>query len=305
MEDAGALVDQGLHPDAAPDAAMDAGDAASADAASDAAGDATTDVPLSDASADADAPVCATGYTGADCMDCASGYQDNDSDGVCTPACGSAGVCEATLGCDDSSGSAMCMACPLVPGARLAWTLDIPSRPNWNALGEIAYASDNRSSLASFAWTRVGYCMQLDSNATYVEMDDYTGGMLARVTLPMDWVYQQGVTNLSVRSTLSTVPDANYVDTGVIEMYSECYSEGADGIFNSEDEVGPSAHCYGAFQVHNDGATVIAWNGWSYVSGDSSVGMGNNTITPARQDWTDMYNVGIYSTRKLSAYVIP
>ncbi|MBK8172623.1 MAG: hypothetical protein IPK60_20110 [Sandaracinaceae bacterium] len=266
------------------------------------------DAPPPDASDGAlgiDAGPCPTGYSGPGCAACAAGYQDKDMDDVCTPACGSPGVCDATLGCDDSSGSPMCAACPLAPGAELAWTIDLPTRPNWNMLSEIVYASDNRASLASFAWTRIGYCLVLDSNAAYVEMDDYTASTLAHVALPMDWIYDQHVANLTVASTLESVTDATRVATGTIEMWSDCYATGADGLFDADDEVGASAHCYGSFQVHNAGNTVIAWNGWSYVTGDSSVGIGNDTTSTTGTDWTNVYNASVYVTRQLSAYLVP
>lgn len=64
--------------------------------------------------------VCETGYaddpaqTGNDCLACATGYQDNDGDGVCTKDCATAlssGLVCGALGCDDASGVAACN-CP-------------------------------------------------------------------------------------------------------------------------------------------------------------------------------------------------
>ena len=53
--------------------------------------------------------VCDAGYAGADCSLCASGYQDNDGDGVCTLNCATAGLnCGANGVCIDASGTALC-----------------------------------------------------------------------------------------------------------------------------------------------------------------------------------------------------
>ena len=61
--------------------------------------------------------VCDEGYaddataTGADCLACAAGYQDNDADGECTKNCASVvaeGLDCGTLGCDDTTGLALC-----------------------------------------------------------------------------------------------------------------------------------------------------------------------------------------------------
>lgn len=55
---------------------------------------------------------CNTGYAGAACGACASGYQDNDVNGTCTPTCATASLsCANSTTCSDSSGAARC-ACP-------------------------------------------------------------------------------------------------------------------------------------------------------------------------------------------------
>ena len=53
--------------------------------------------------------LCTAGYSGATCSACASGYQDNDNNGSCTPNCASASLaCGANGDCDDSTGNAFC-----------------------------------------------------------------------------------------------------------------------------------------------------------------------------------------------------
>jgi hypothetical protein len=52
---------------------------------------------------------CDAQYTGADCSQCADGYQDNDGNGECLPTCQTAGyTCSGRGTCDDSSGQAVC-----------------------------------------------------------------------------------------------------------------------------------------------------------------------------------------------------
>ena len=52
---------------------------------------------------------CDNAYTGELCDQCAEGYQDNDSDGSCKPACGEEStLCGDHGECDDASGSQVC-----------------------------------------------------------------------------------------------------------------------------------------------------------------------------------------------------
>jgi hypothetical protein len=53
--------------------------------------------------------VCYTGYAGADCLDCESGYQDNDLNGTCLKSCAVASLeCGEHGECDDETGLAIC-----------------------------------------------------------------------------------------------------------------------------------------------------------------------------------------------------
>ncbi len=52
---------------------------------------------------------CDVGYSGAECDNCAVGYQDNDGDGSCLPDCVTSGLdCGLHGACDDSGGEAVC-----------------------------------------------------------------------------------------------------------------------------------------------------------------------------------------------------
>lgn len=50
---------------------------------------------------------CDSGYTGSDCSGCDAGFQDQDNDGTCAPAC-DVNTCTGHGACDDSSGTATC-----------------------------------------------------------------------------------------------------------------------------------------------------------------------------------------------------
>lgn len=249
---------------------------------------------------------CTDEYTGPACEFCASGYQDRDGDGLCNPACGSPGVCTGMPGCDDRTGTAVCDVCPLTSGATLAWQINAPTRAFWDTPAAVVYAADNRSSLGSFPWTRVAYCLLLDTNYVYVEMDDYTSHTLSRVDVPTDWIYDQPVASLTVRSNVAAAPVATAVSTGYIEMWSNCYSTSPNSVYDYDDSPNGATDCYGSFQVHNGTTTALAWNGFGLSAGTWSFGIGNQTASPSvGADWTSAANAGSYSVRRVTAYLVP
>jgi hypothetical protein len=65
---------------------------------------------VSDGITSADHCECRPGYAGLTCQACATGYQDNDNNGICTVSC-SLTTCTGLLTCADSTGTARC-SCP-------------------------------------------------------------------------------------------------------------------------------------------------------------------------------------------------
>lgn len=54
--------------------------------------------------------VCAATWAGADCQECAEGYQDNDHNDICKPTCAKLGyTCSDHGSCSDASGTAVCI----------------------------------------------------------------------------------------------------------------------------------------------------------------------------------------------------
>jgi len=72
---------------------------------------------------------CATGYTGARCNGCASGYQDNDGNTTCTPNCATAGLtCNNAGTCSDATGTALCTCLTEFTGPTCAQCKAIPAK---------------------------------------------------------------------------------------------------------------------------------------------------------------------------------
>ena len=64
---------------------------------------------------------CDEGYAGVFCADCAEGYQDNDGDQICTPACAQGEpTCSGHGSCNDESGVPICECDPAYTGTDCA-----------------------------------------------------------------------------------------------------------------------------------------------------------------------------------------
>ncbi len=193
---------------------------------------------------------------------------------------------------------------PCSPGPRavLAYQINIPADANWPTEANAVYAVDNRARHAAMTYSRVGYCLSLGSNYAYVEMNDFTGAVKSRLSPPSDWIYDQAVTNLTVRSNVAGVSNVINASTGSMEFWPNCYSTPPSPIYDNDDTI-DSNDCYGSMQIHNGTSTVIAWNRFAQGGANDDVGIGNNSGN-VHTDWTFMANAGTGSPT-LRAYMIP
>lgn len=190
-------------------------------------------------------------------------------------------------------------ACRVPAEAELLWELAIPEDARFFAQGDIPYQHDARGDFTG-GFRRVGYCLALDDQHAYAELDDFTGGDVAETGLPTDAIYQVDLTNLTVRSNvLGDVDGAR----GNLELWPHCYDEGADTSYDAADHVGDETDCYGSFQIFRDGATVLAYNHWA--GPDLSLDdVGIGTAPQDQPDWTFAQNTAAFSVRVLQAFVV-
>lgn len=247
---------------------------------------------------------CSAEYAGATCSTCADDYQDNDHDGICTPACGAPGVCGDSIACNDFTGTAICDVCPISAGAMLAWEITPPVMSAWTMEGSVVYVTDNRASLASTAWTRIAYCMILDSDIAYAEMNDFTTHQINHTALPTDWSYNVDLSTLTVRSNASGVDSVEGSALGAIEFWSSCYSPGDDPVYDYNDHE-DDPDCYGSFQVSNGINMVMSFNRWARGDAENDIGFGNQPVGGTNPDWTFAGNASLFATRRIRAYVLP
>jgi len=193
-------------------------------------------------------------------------------------------------------------ACAIPSNALHAWTLDINVASGFKIQSDVLYAVDRRSQLLSTAFTRVAYCMQLDTTFMYVELDDFTGGQVVDTGIPTESIFEKTVTDLTLRTNASGISNATKVSGGAIEMWPNCYGSGLNSTYDYDDTVSASSDCYGSFQVHLGTTTLFAYNQWA-GGGDDDLGIGNQATS--NPDWTFAGNAATYTVRTLQAFVIP
>jgi hypothetical protein len=258
---------------------------------------------------------CAEGYTGDGCVACAEGFQDADDDGTCLPGCSGTPCANDGL-CDDSSGERVCTCRPGFGGPdcevacdagtagaecelRIVLGIDLPAADIlWVDDGDVPYDVDDLASVDGF--DRVAYRLLLDDEEVWVEMDAFTADA-TRLGVPMDWVFDVAVSNVVVRSLAQNQATIATASPGSLEFWSDCYEEGPDGAFDSDDERTGGTDCYGSMQVHVEGETVLAFNRFAQGEGNYDLGIG--VSSGANPDWTFASNSQSFDTRRLEVYV--
>ena len=257
---------------------------------------------------------CAEGYAGPDCVGCAAGYQDKDDDGTCFPEC-SDSTCSGHGACDDSSGTATCKchpdffgddcgtACPSGTagpscGFRIIFGLDIPAPAgDWNVVGDVPYDINDAASAAAF--DRVAYRLILDDEQVWAEMDAFTANA-ADLGVPVDVIHDVPITNVTVLSLSSNQATISVPSDGKVEMWSNCYAAGLNGVFDYDDDI-TGTDCYGCVQVHVGMHPVLSFNKWSQPGGSHDIGIG--PAPTGNPDWTFAGNAGNFTSRRLEVYI--
>jgi hypothetical protein len=194
----------------------------------------------------------------------------------------------------------------------IVYQLDIPASNANYANNAISYALDNTSA-SSTNHTRVAYYMELDGDWVWVSMDDFASGNLTSLGIPKgstnNVIWDQTVSNMNIYSNKSGITTGQNITTGNIEIWSQCYTQGANSslsptgssaTFDFDDTRQTSPDCHGSFQVHNYGVqqTLFGYNKFP-ANSEQELGIGNNPGSSGHPDWTFQQNSNSYNTRKL------
>jgi sialate O-acetylesterase len=106
---------------------------------------------------------------------------------------------------------------------------------------------------------------------------------------------------VNVISKAANTPSVSTPTTGGIEFWSNCYSQGTNGVFDYDDTITVgSPDCYGSLQLSIGTNMVFSYNRWS-SGGNSDMGFGNQPT--GNPDWTFAQNSASFATRRLEVYI--
>lgn len=237
---------------------------------------------------------------------CDSGRRFGEHSGPVAGSCTTAVELDAGIdGLPDvAPDAAFTSACPVRAGAMLAWTLDTVADANYTAQAEVLYSVDNRTALVGVTFTRIAYCMQLDTSYGYVELDDFTTGDVQDTGIPTAKIFDTAAGNVTIRTNVATLAEATNATGGKLELWPNCYSTGLNGVHDYEDDISSTtpAKCYGSFQFHLNTTTALAFNHWA-GSGVDDLGIGSQAT--GNPDWTFSATASTFTTRRIQAFIIP
>lgn len=236
---------------------------------------------------------------------------DLDGDGVPNATDNCVGVANADQTDQDGDGEGnVCDSTPCIgpcelpeEGFTLLYEYELPVNNDINTLADLEpFTTVNHSvALGGTYYGRVAFSYILDGQWVWTSMDDFGGGDVLNLGVPVDNIYDQAITNLNVFTNSGNVTEVTASATGKMEFWSNCYETAPTAVYDYDDTM-QGTDCYGSMQIHDATDTVWAFNNWSDPS-NSDVGIGNNPGT--HPDWTYEYNAADYTTRLLRVYIQP
>ena len=210
---------------------------------------------------------------------------------------------------------------PEAAGFRLVYDLAIPSTgPAFNS-NAIPYSVNNATTVANGSYSRIGYYLELagSANATrpngfvYVSFDaaDFFRDA-TKIGVPSNGpngskvVFNGAVTNMNVVSNVPGITTGTGLSGGKLEFWPSNYAQGANGVFDHDDNGFNATSGHGSMQIHNTAVpqTLIGYSDWggNNIGQPSEIGIGNNTGTGS-PDWTFSDSGTTYTVRNMQIVV--
>lgn len=172
------------------------------------------------------------------------------------------------------------------------------------------YTTDNSATLAGTAFDRVGYFMELqktggDRQTVWVSFDAMTDD-LGKIGLPHDYEYNGSVTRMNVYSNVAGVDNLAMIPNGRLEFWSAGFSDGGDGLFDSQDDVNRGLD-FGTMQIHDltTGKTVLSYSAWKNAGFRAALGIGTCPLAQRKNgdpDWSFAENIDEFEVKSIKVY---
>jgi hypothetical protein len=204
-------------------------------------------------------------------------------------------------------------------GLSEVYRLEIPDdSAGWNTKS-IPYSVNNSASTPT-GYTRVAYYVELGSTAD-PSLNRYMYSSFD-VIPDLDTANELGVPSLgpngsgkvikSAVSNMRVFTNANatsgtFATGGNIEFWPSNYGNGANGVFDYDDDGFSLSDGHGSMQIHNGGLaqTLFSYNAWG-AARDSELGVGTQVGGSGNPDWTFATgNNDAFDIQTLQVFVLP
>jgi hypothetical protein len=184
-------------------------------------------------------------------------------------------------------------------GFNEVYRLEVPDTSGgWNHVA-IPYSIDN-SLTTPTGYTRVAYYLELGvtghpefTQYAYASFDvrpEFANanelGIPSNGPNGSGQVFKLAVTNMHVYTNANATTGI-FATGGNLEFWPSNYGQGANGVFDYDDDGFNNGNGHGSFQIHNGGLaqTLIAYNAWGDIR-DSELGVGTQIGGSGNPDWT-------------------
>ena len=210
---------------------------------------------------------------------------------------------------------------PEAGGYKLVYDLNVPLLGGKYNTTAVPY-SVNDAATVTTPIDRVAYHLELKkadgtTQWVFVSAAAFTQNAkkLGVPTLGSGAVFQQKLSNMTVRSNVPGVVTGSGLAGGNIEFWPSSYGpknaaavpNASDGAYDHGDVITAPANGYGSMQLHNATAkqTLLAYNGWGGLepTKPAEIGIGNSPT--GGKDWTFNKSAGQWSVRRLQVLVRP
>jgi hypothetical protein len=181
--------------------------------------------------------------------------------------------------------------------------LRIPEAADWHSPDDVRYQIDRSRFWGRAKVERVAWYLELETRGghhewIWVSMPAWSQD-IRQAGVPIMTFHDEAVHDLTVYSNVPGVPVGIGLGPGKLEHWSNCYSPGADEVFD-DDDLPSVPSCFGSMQVHLGGIPLVAFSAWAIDREPTAIGIGR--ASGPHVDWTFSESSKKYVRRTLRVF---